>query len=179
MNLVFKTLFSSLHMAGGYLRFNGSFIKRLPMPTQFPLSLSLQGRCLQILSQVQYDLNSLHAFKKSWRPVTKENFQSEIATLIVFYNILSNALVNLLYLDDLYIESNQDFTLLRELLYSKSITSNIQFKYLIPRYKIKNFRTYSKEELILVLEEIKNIKNKIIENEDLLHQIDQIMNKEN
>ncbi|MFW9865380.1 MAG: Eco57I restriction-modification methylase domain-containing protein [Candidatus Thorarchaeota archaeon] len=178
MKLVFTTLFSSLHLAGGYLRFNGSFIKRLPMPTGFPLSLSLFGRFLQILYQLQYDLNSLYPFDKSWLPFSKEDFQREIAALILFYDVVCNALVNLLYLDECYIESNQDFILLRELLYSKSITDSIQFKYLIPRYKVKNFRTYSKEELILTLDKIRDFKKKIVENKKLLYQIDHSLNRE-
>ena len=39
MDSVFKTLFGTLHMSSGYLRFNGSFIKRLPMPNFFPRSI--------------------------------------------------------------------------------------------------------------------------------------------
>ncbi|MFX1494657.1 MAG: Eco57I restriction-modification methylase domain-containing protein, partial [Promethearchaeota archaeon] len=47
INLAFKSLFSSLHMAGGYLRINGSFIKRLPLPNIFPTSISRLGKIIQ------------------------------------------------------------------------------------------------------------------------------------
>ncbi|MCK4381880.1 MAG: Eco57I restriction-modification methylase domain-containing protein, partial [Candidatus Lokiarchaeota archaeon] len=49
INLVFKALYGTLHMSGGYLRYNGSFIKKLPMPESFPTSLSYLGKIIQFL----------------------------------------------------------------------------------------------------------------------------------
>ncbi len=178
LDTIFKTLFSSLHMAGGYLRFNGSFIKRLPGPQKFPLSLSKCGKILQILSQLHYDLNSESIYKISGLKFLKEKYQIEIDRLIRFFKKLSNCLVNLLYLDDLYLESNLDFNNIRELLYSKVNLNGIQFKYLLPRYHIYKYDTYSLEELKLTLDEIKNFLNDILENEPLLYQIDQILNND-
>ncbi len=171
MDIIFKTLFSSLHMAGGYMRFNGSFIKRLPMPHKFPLTLSHCGKILQILSQLDYDLNSDYNFKNHELKLAKDKFQIEIVNLLKIFNNLSNSLVNLLYLDELYLDSNKDFNYLRELLYSNIQLNKIQFKYLLPRYQIKNYHTFTIEELELTLDEIKNSLNKILENEILLNQI--------
>ena len=167
MNKIFKTLFSSLHMAGGYLRFNGSFIKKLPLPQEFPLSLSFCGKYLQILSQLNYDFNSKYTEGKSDLIALKEKFQEEIISLIQFFNNLGNSMVNLLYLDDLYLEQNMDYYLLRDLLYSKENLNTIPFKYLLPRYQIDKYNTYTSDELESIINKIK-AHSEIISNNDLL-----------
>ncbi|MFX1571159.1 MAG: class I SAM-dependent DNA methyltransferase [Promethearchaeota archaeon] len=176
LDTVFKTLFSSLHMAGGYLRFNGSFIKRLPAPQNFPSSLSNCGKILQILSQLHYDLNSEYTNEISELKFLKEKYQSEIFRFIRFFKKISNGLVNLLYLDDFYLESNLNFNEIRELLYSELNLKSIQFKYLLPRYNINKYFTYSLEELDYILNGVKNFLNMIHENKSLLYQIDEINN---
>ncbi|MFX1279945.1 MAG: Eco57I restriction-modification methylase domain-containing protein [Promethearchaeota archaeon] len=177
MNKIFKTLFSSLHMAGGYLRFNGSFIKKLPLPQEFPLSLSFCGKYLQILSQLNYDFNSKYTEGKSDLIALKEKFQEEIISLIQFFNNLGNSMVNLLYLDDLYLEHNIDYYLLRELLYSKENLNTIPFKYLFPRYKIDKYNTYTLDELESIINKIRAHSEFISNNELLIKQINEIINK--
>ena len=175
LDTVFKTLFSSLHMAGGYLRFNGSFVKRLPVPQKFPPTISKCGKIIQILSQLYYDLNSDFIYKNSELEYLKKNYQIEIEKFLRFFLNLSNALVNLLYLDEFYLESNKNFNSIREFLYLKVDLVRIQFKYLLPRYQINKYRTYSIEELKVVLDDIENFFNTIHENKLLLDQIDQIL----
>ncbi|MHA2035569.1 MAG: Eco57I restriction-modification methylase domain-containing protein [Promethearchaeota archaeon] len=175
MDTIFKTLFSSLHMAGGYLRFNGSFIKRLPIPQKFPLVLSYFGKILQFLSQLHYDFHSKHIFQTKEYDLLKERFQIDIMNFIQISMKITNSLVNLLYLDKLYLTFNKDFFKVREFLYSENIAGKIQIKYVLPRFQIKKFTLYSSEELERNLNEIKNFLNKIIDNEVLLNQIDEIM----
>jgi len=163
-------------MAGGYLRFNGSFIKRLPVPQKFPLSLSKCGKIIQILAQLHYGLNSESTYETSELKFLKAKYQKEIENLLRFFKKLGNSFVNLLYLDELYLESNVDYNNIREILYSKVDLSGIQFKYLLPRYQIDKYDTYSLEELKSTLDEIKNFLNVVYENKPLLNQIDQILN---
>jgi hypothetical protein len=164
MDTIFKTLFSSLHMAGGYLRFNGSFIKRLPIPQKFPLVLSYFGKILQFLSQLHYDFHSKHIFQTKEYELLKERFQIDIMNFIQISMKITNSLVNLLYLDKLYLTFNKDFFKVREFLYSENIAGKIQIKYVLPRFQIKKFTLYSSEELERNLNEIKNFLNKIIDN---------------
>lgn len=175
MDKIFKTLFSSLHMAGGYLRFNGSFIKRLPLPQNLPLSLSICGKCLQILSQLDYEFSSKHIYKISELSLLKEEFQQKINGLLEFFINLSNALVSLLYLDELYLEYNEDYDRLRDLLYSKINLDKIHFKYLLPRYQIDKYNTYRIEELKSTLDTIKKFSNNLRDDKDLIAQINQIL----
>ncbi|MFX0028656.1 MAG: Eco57I restriction-modification methylase domain-containing protein [Candidatus Hermodarchaeota archaeon] len=175
MDMIFKTLFSSLHMAGGYLRFNGSFIKRLPLPQKFPLSLSICGKYLQILSQLHYDLNSKLTSEKSELIMLKEKFQEEIIILMQFFKKLSNSLVNLLYLDELYLKRNMNYHFLRDLLYSEESLNKIQFKYLLPRYETNKFKTYTLDEIEPIINRIKAHLEIINKNEGLIKQIKDIV----
>ena len=85
MDTVFKTLFSTLHMSGGYLRFNGSFIKRLPILKKIPEIFSLIGRVLQFLYQLSYDINS--GLREEFT-----NFSEKIKRNINFFLDLTNSL---------------------------------------------------------------------------------------
>jgi len=176
MDLIFKTLFSSLHMSGGYLRFNGSFIRRLPIPQTLPLTLSYFGKILHLLSQLQYDMQTEYTFKPFNLNLIKIKSQDEITSLIHTCNKITNSLVSLLYLDNYYLELNKDFNMLREFLFDKeNWVKSIQIKHLLPRYQIENYKMYTAEELDLTLIEIKNFLNRILENKILLNQIDEIM----
>ena len=93
LDVVFKTLFSSLHMAGGYLRFNGSFIKRLPILKEFPQIFSLIGKLLQFLSQLSYDINS--GLREEYRDLSEQ-----IKKWTDFFSNLANSLVQLLFFKD-------------------------------------------------------------------------------
>jgi hypothetical protein len=175
MDLIFRTLFSSLHMSGGYLRFNGSFIRRLPIPQTLPLTLSYFGKILHLLSQLQYDIQTETTFKTFKLNLSKEKFQNKITSFIYTCNKITNSLVNLLYLDKFYLEFNKDFNILREFLYLEYEMKNIQIKYLLPRYKVQNYKIYTPEELDLSLVEIKIFLDRILKNKGLLNQIDDIM----
>ncbi|MFX1390219.1 MAG: class I SAM-dependent DNA methyltransferase [Promethearchaeota archaeon] len=177
LNLVFKTLFGTLHMAGGYLRFNGSFIKRLPMLGEFPLILSQLGKIIQLLSQLKYDLSSgqLDVLKIPEIKKLKTNYTKNINNYLLFFNRLSNSIVNLLYLDSLYLESDLDYKSLRELSRSTNVTLNFPFKFILPRYLIKNYKIYQPNELVFILSKIEQFYNDLINNKNLLKEIGEII----
>jgi len=179
INLSFKSLFSSLHMSGGYLRYNGSFIRRLPLPKEIPLSLSYLGKINQILSQLQYDLNSieLKIFKNSELNQFKDKFYAEINTNLKFYKKLTNILVNILYFKEIYSKSNIRFNLLNELLYSKDHIPNIQFKYILPRFNLYNFKTYQNNELNSLFSAINNFYKELNQNDKILNQMEKVSYK--
>jgi len=176
LDSVFKTLFSTLHMAGGYLRFNGSFVKRLPIPSKFPVFLSHLGKILQLLSQLKYDLDSC-------KPEIVENpklerlynkYYNEINKSLIFFNKLSNSLVKLLFLDEFYLKSNLDYYDLRELLNSNILPQKIPYKFLIPRFDINNYKIYSLNELDSILTKIQELYNRLHNNSGLINQLDGI-----
>ncbi|MFW9940198.1 MAG: TaqI-like C-terminal specificity domain-containing protein, partial [Candidatus Thorarchaeota archaeon] len=167
LDVVFKTLFGSLHMAGGYLRFNGSFIKRLPLPRKFPLFLSQMGKILQLLSQLKYDFEIKEGYDNT--------YYNQIILYLSFFKRLNNSLVNLLYLDRFYLDSNLDYYLLRDLFDLKIEPQNIPYKFLIPRYEGNNYRIFSLNELDSLLTKIKILYNQLKTNSRLLNQIDDLM----
>ncbi|MFX1394660.1 MAG: Eco57I restriction-modification methylase domain-containing protein [Promethearchaeota archaeon] len=142
MDSVFKALFSSLHMSGGYLRFNGSFLKRLPMPDQFPISLSYLGKIIQFLSQLKCEMLTSSELK-----IFKETNTTNIKIHLDLFKNLANSLVFLLYLKESNNIWNKSYNLLYDILYSKNYFPNIQFKYLEPRFNPPNFKCFSFEKL--------------------------------
>ncbi|MFX1409212.1 MAG: Eco57I restriction-modification methylase domain-containing protein [Promethearchaeota archaeon] len=176
INLTFKSLFSSLHMAGGYLRFNGSFVRRLPLPKEFPLSLSYLGKIIQILSQLKYDLNSgnLESFKDSDINQFKEKKCKDLEINLEFYIKLANCFVNLLYFKDLYTNSNFKINLITDLLFSKKSIPNIQFKYLLPRFILPKFRVFQNQELVSTFSKIDNLYHELNQNDKLMNQIEDL-----
>ena len=177
LDLVFKTLFGTLHMAGGYLRFNGSFIKRLPLPRKFPLFLSQLGKILHLLSQLKYDLDSKDPEIIRNHEIERFNnkYYNEIQTYLKFFKRLSNSLVNLLFLDDLYLESNLDYYILRDLFDLKIEPQKVPHKFLIPRFDISNYKIFSLNELDSILIKIKKLYSRLHNNAGLINQIDDLM----
>ncbi|MFW9990019.1 MAG: hypothetical protein ACFFC3_15335, partial [Candidatus Odinarchaeota archaeon] len=179
LDLVFKTLFGTLHMSGGYLRFNGSFIKRLPLPRKIPLILSRIGNIIQLLSQLKYDLNSKDImimntpeFKKFYN-----KYHTQINTILKFFINLANSLVSLLFLDEFFLNSNINYNILRDLLNLKKEPQKIPFKYFYPRFDVKNYEIYSLNELDSIMTKIKIFYNQFHNNTDLFRQIEDIEKK--
>ncbi|NVM35223.1 MAG: Eco57I restriction-modification methylase domain-containing protein [Candidatus Lokiarchaeota archaeon] len=177
MDLVFKTLFGTLHMAGGYLRFNGSFIKRLPLPGKFPLFLSQLGKIIHLLSQLKYDLDSKESEFVRNPEIERFNnkYYNQILCYLKFFKRLSNSLVNLLFLDDFYLESNLDYYLLRNLFDLKIEPQKVPYKFLIPRFDINNYNTFSLNELNSILTKIKKLYSRLHNDTSLINQIDDQM----
>ncbi len=177
MDSVFKTLFSTLHMSGGYLRFNGSFVKRLPMPIKFPMFLSQLGKILQILSQLKYDNDSnkpvIVKDPELERDLSK--YYNKINTYLRFFNRLSNSLVKLLYLDDFYLKSNINYNILRDMLDSKIESQKIPYKFIISIFDVTNYENYSLNELNSILTKINQLYTQLHDNIDLTNQLDHII----
>ena len=136
IDTVFKLMYGTLHMSGGYLRVNGSFIKRLPLPDQIPHSISYLGKILQFLYQLNYEFtskNRLNIFKGISIQTIKKNIE--------FYEDLTNSLINQLYL------KRDGFKTLDRILNSPNKFPEIIIKYFIPRFNLSKFETYDKEEL--------------------------------
>lgn len=179
MDLVFKTLFGTLHMSAGYLRFNGSFIKRLPLPDRFPITISCLGKIIQFLSQLMYDLNSkeLNSFKSPELEIFMKKKYDGISTFLKFFIKLSNSMVYLLYLNDIYSNSNLNlkFKSLNKLLNLEEHFLNIQFKYILPRFNLPKFKVAQLMEIKSNLSEISSFYMKMIGDNNLLKEIEYIL----
>ena len=158
MDLIFKTLFGTLHMSGKYLRFNGSFIKRLPIPENFPQSLSYFGKVIQFLSQILNEQNFLCINAQE-----TEKYHN-------FFLNLSDSLVCLLYFKKNLWKTYQN---LLELLIQENF-SEIELKFLTPRFNLPKFKIYSKKELQLNLRSIKNSYKSLIDNKTLINEMNQL-----
>ncbi|MFX1339205.1 MAG: Eco57I restriction-modification methylase domain-containing protein [Promethearchaeota archaeon] len=159
---IFKTLFGTLHMSGKYLRFNGSFIKRLPMPDNLPKSLSYLGKINQFLSQILNEQNNL--FINS----------SEIATYHQFFLNLSDSLVYFLYFKKKFGKTYEN---LLELLTQNNFP-DLEVKFLNPQSFLPKFKRYSKEELHLNLLSIKNSYESLIDNKTLINEMNGLDNQD-
>lgn len=176
MDVVFKTLFGSLHMSGGYLRFNGSYIKRLPMPKKYPLFLSHIGQILQFLSQLQYDLSTIYKGDLKKFDLTEKKYK-EIGCYLNFFKILNNSLVTILYLESYYTSAKKNYFHLRKLLYSKPGQLKIQHKYFLPRFDLNKYHTFQIDEIKKNLVEIKDLHEFVVKNKNLVKELEDIVNE--
>lgn len=156
----FKALYGSLHMAGGYLRFNGSFIKSLPIPDRLPQVISEISKILQFLCQLKNDLCINFGSEHSEIDIDR------IQKYLKFYNKLCNALITQLYLRD------QGFKELDSLLNNKNYISSIQVKYFKPLYDLPKYICYKKQEIYAILEKINNMWHNSNSNSTLIREIE-------
>ncbi|MBN1216541.1 MAG: N-6 DNA methylase [Candidatus Lokiarchaeota archaeon] len=169
MDSIFKALFGTLHMSGGYLRFNGSFIKKLPMPHYFPIILARLGKVLQFLYQLEYDYN----YNRDYFQNFKNNNIKENQT---FLSSLSEALIKLLYLSDLKDDSYLSFSELINLLDSKNKFFDFDFKFIYPYFMLESFNIISKKNQQKLIFEIQENIKEFRDNMKLLEEIDTINN---
>ena len=149
MNEVFSTLFGTLHMSGGYLRFNGSFIKRLPMPGKYPSSLSLLSKIIQFLSQIRYDLSS-----EGSSSLMEGNERKNIEACLNSFKELNDLLVHVLFTNEVPEKSVYTVEFLKEILFSKDFFPEINFKFFKPRFALKKFETIQIDDLRNELDKI-------------------------
>ena len=136
LNQVFNSLYGTLHMSGKYLRYNGSFMKMLPMPKNFPLILSQIGRINQFLSQLVFFLQ-----QESNISFNKELNSKNIFNLLEFYTKLSNSLVHQIYM------YSAESIELNKLLKSVNLLPDIKFKYFESRFDLPKYIKYTNREL--------------------------------
>ena len=160
INQVFNSLYGTLHMSGKYLRYNGSFMKTLPMPENFPLILSKIGRINQFLSQLVFFIvqESNISFKNE---INSKN----ISNLLEFYKKLSNSLVY-----QLYMRSKEGIEL-NKLLKSANLLPDIKFKYFYPRFDLLKYVTYTNKELRDNIDQIYSCSKILSGNLDLMYEI--------
>ena len=137
LNTIFKTLFGTLHMSGGYMRINGSFIKSLPIPLDIPEYLGRISKILHFLTQLKID----SYYNKSFNPFFKVDLE-RINQKLSFYQDLSNLIVNHLYE---LIDDNLNYDILR---ISENSLPDLSFKYFYPYYNHPQYKLYSTEETI-------------------------------
>ena len=160
LNHVFNSLYGTLHMSGNYLRYNGSFMKMLPMPKSFPKILSKIGRINQFLSQLAFFLmqESSISFKKNIN-------SKKINNLLEFYKELSNSLVYQLYM------RSEEGIELEKLLKSANFLPDIQFKYFHPRFELPKYVKYTNKELKHIIDQIYSCSKILSSNLDLIHEV--------
>jgi len=156
LNQVFNSLYGTLHMSGNYLRYNGSFMKNLPMPESFPTSLSYLGKIIQFLSQLRFELLQ--------EPIDEIEL-SKIEKLLEFYQSLTNSLVTQLYLQF------EPYDELNKILNSPNSVPNIEVKNFKLRFDLPNHKTYLKRELEEILNQINNSFKNLHDNPKLVDQI--------
>jgi len=154
MNDIFNTLYQSLHMAGGYLRYNGSFIKRIPIPNHFPSSISDIGKINHFLNQLNYDYHALNIHNT----IKLEDIEKSIN----LFEALTNALVKELYLN------KHECKELNVILNSKDYFPEIEFKYIYPHFDISSYKFYNLKEIKNNFRDIFIIYIELIENESIM-----------
>ncbi|MFW9951661.1 MAG: TaqI-like C-terminal specificity domain-containing protein, partial [Candidatus Thorarchaeota archaeon] len=167
IDLVFKTLYGTLHMSGEYLRFNGSFIKTIPIPDNLPLTLSYMGKILQFLSHLKYEI----LYDSNYRLINEIKIK-DILNPLNFYEKLSNSLVNQLYL------CSEQYNALNKFLDSSILIPNIEFKFMNSRYELPNYITYKKGEIKENLNQIIKSFNLLRKDSKLISQMNSILAKQ-
>ena len=167
LNSVFNALYGTLHMSGGYLRYNGSFMKKLPMPKSFPLILSKIGRINQFLSQLEFFL-----LQESNNPFKNEIESKKISNLLEFYKKLSNSIVYQLYM------RSEEGIELNKLLKSVNLLPDIKFKYFYPRFNLSKYIEYTNRELRDNIDQIYSCFKILSNNLDLMCEINNYYQKQ-
>ncbi|MEJ2295630.1 MAG: TaqI-like C-terminal specificity domain-containing protein, partial [Candidatus Lokiarchaeota archaeon] len=140
INTLYKSLFGTLHMSSGYLRFNGSFIKKLPVPKKIPLIISTLGRILHFLYQLRLEL-----IKQSKLLKLIEINPDKFTLLLDFYENLTNN-----YVENLYLNSQIKNNLFEKNLSVKNFPE-FKFKLIGSKHYNSNFDYYSEDEINLIL----------------------------
>jgi type I restriction-modification system DNA methylase subunit len=144
MNTIYHALFGTLHMSGGYLRFNGTFIKRLPVPQNIPKSFSKLSKIMQFLTQLLYDLPTHPEIKK-----TVTELPISLEKLILAYTEFVDNLV-----DEIYFENDPEFIKFVE---SEINLPNIKIKYFSNIFDLPKFTYYEESEVATNLSEIAQV----------------------
>jgi hypothetical protein len=107
----------------------------------------------------------------------KINYNNQIKKFHLFFNKLSNSLVNLIYLDDYYLKSNSNYFLVRNLLDLDIKLLKIPTKFLAPYFNINSYKSKELDELFSILDKIKKIYDSLHKDKDLINQINEIIYK--
>lgn len=162
---IFKSLYGTLHMQGHYLRFNGSFIKTLPIPSEgIPKSIGHLGMVLQFLAQLNYDLKQN---KEYYNDFNGQNIHKNLNLL----NDLSESLINVLYLSVIKKEIRNNFQELIHLLYSTKLLLFKEYKYTYPYFSASKFQAFNYDQVSLIISQINSLINELNNNKKLMKEI--------
>lgn len=145
VNTLFKSLYGTLHMSGGYLRINGSFIKKIPIPEFLPESLSRISKIIHFLTQLNHEILSNGGFN-SIDFINIKFLKKCLADL----DLLSDSIVNRLY------NISQRGSNIEKISIISENIPEFEFKFIHPYYTHEQFITYSRDELNTNYEKIMN-----------------------
>lgn len=169
LDTLFKNLYETLHMSGGYLRFNGSFIKKLPIPEYLPSTLAYIGKILQILIQYEYDSLESSNMKEIISPhILNHN--------ITFFQSLCDSLIQILYLSKIDYNIEKKYPELLRLLFSKNSFPDINFKFPKLYFDLPKFSAFSDTDILTIYSQIKSIGKKLENNKILKNEIKNLKN---
>ncbi|MBN1800938.1 MAG: N-6 DNA methylase [Candidatus Lokiarchaeota archaeon] len=151
MNELYNALYGTLHMSGGYMRYNGSFIKHLPLPFDFPISLSRLGKILQFLSQLEYDLKPL-----TTPSLSLDVFKPKLGDYKIFFKRLADSLVYMLYFQE---DFNDEYTELKRVFASGNTLPDIKFNFFVNRFEFDCFKSIESRKLYNLLDQIRTTYN--------------------
>lgn len=161
---IFKSLYGSLHMQGGYCRFNGSFIETIPIPSRIPDSLGQLGMILQFLTQLHYDWNHNKEQKTALKTV-------DLQKIIPFFNSISEALTRLLYYSEVDKKELQDYHELYTLLDTPSVFPFKEYRYTYPYFNSAKFESYESDVINSKCEKLRLLMDELTSNETLMREI--------
>ena len=151
VDYIFKSLFSSLHMASGYLRFNGSFLKRIPLPSNIPQVFSKLGKLLHFLHQLKYEIIQ----DQLCNCIQEESLNS----IVEFFRKLIDCLVYYLYFSEIIQKDNIYCTEILKIMKNKNIFPNIIEIFPYRKIKSNNFRQLVPFKFKNILDQIVNLYN--------------------
>jgi hypothetical protein len=146
IDILFKSLFGSLHMAGDYIRFNGSFIKRIPIPNELPVSLARLGKIQQFLIQYHYILEN---YPQSTINIPKSHIHEQIS----FFNNLVDSIVLFLYFKKKFESSDKIFNQIKDLQENYDMTPDMGEKELYFQLNSPSFNVYNFSSQLTLIED--------------------------
>jgi len=151
VDYIFKSLFSSLHMASGYLRFNGSFLKRIPLPSNIPQVFSKLGKLLHFLHQLKYEIIQ----DQQCNCIQEESLKS----IVEFFTKLIDCLVYYLYFSEIIQKNNIYCKEILKIMKNKNIFPDIIEIFPYRKIKSNNFRQLVPFKFENILDQIVNLYN--------------------
>lgn len=151
VDYIFKSLFSSLHMASGYLRFNGSFLKRIPLPSNIPQIFSKLGKLLHFLHQLKYEITQ----DQQCNCIQEESLNN----IVKFFKKLIDCLVYYLYFSEIIQKDNIYCNEILKIMKNGNIFPDIMEIFPYRKIKSNNFRQLITFKSKNILDQIVNLYN--------------------
>jgi len=151
VDYIFKSLFSSLHMASGYLRFNGSFLKRIPLPSNIPQIFSKLGKLLHFLHQLKYEITQ----DQQCNCIQEESLNN----IVKFFKKLIDCMVYYLYFSEIIQKDNIYCNEILKIMKNGNIFPDIMEIFPYRKIKSNNFKQLITFKSKNILDQIVNLYN--------------------